>query len=147
MRYDQDRIDGTMLEVLSEHHMGAGPFRFTVPSECLDSGSRGGSTGTPGIYLRAWGRSSGGPHPYARAKLLAPLEAQHIAEFLDQFHPLSFCCHGRGMENWPHTYAEIVECFYGALGRRLDKAIDASTSRAAGLREVRAAITGRVIEE
>lgn len=145
-RYTEDRIDESTLADLCDTYSGVGPFKFAFPPECIE-GKGGTDKDTPGVYLRAWGSSSGGPHPYGVQRPLTPTQAREIAVALDQHDPIKFCCDGQDMGDWPHSYVEIIDRFYAALGRRLERSITASTGRASRLREVRAALTGEVSDQ
>lgn len=145
----QDRIDIDTLKMLNGvgYGHGAGPFRFIVPAECIDgdpNDPKQQRQETPGVYLAQWGSNSGGPHMYAVAKPLTPTEARELADYLDRFGHTRFCCDAPDMGEWPHSYRELIDRYYSALGRRLRLAINASTERARKLDVVRAAITGEV---
>lgn len=138
MTATDERIDIETLKALRAH--GAGVFRFVVPPECV--GENGVGREGPGIYLTGWGPKSGSPHAYAEHRALTPTEARELADYLDRFDHVRFCCDGPEMADWPHTYRELIDRFYGALGRRLRLAINASSTRAHELDVLRAAITG-----
>lgn len=144
-RTDDEQIDIATLQLARKFSHG-GPFRFAVPAECVGDGTPDRRETDAGVYLRSWGSSSGGPHPYAVEVPLTPTEARQIADMLDTYNPIRFCCDGPDMGDWPHTYRELVDRFYAALGRRLGEAISASTDRAHNLSIVRAAITGETGE-
>lgn len=120
----------------------------------------------PGLYLKSFAirgsgssgievefgdaRSSREPHRRP-GLLLNPAEAYVYAGFWDTFTSprRSSCCRiedGRVAEGVviPDTFAQLVDAWYTALGRKLDLAIDQVEDKRQLLRETKAALTGTV---
>ena len=150
MPKDQAWRDAQLMS-LGSHYEGPIPgLSFVVPKALSPKNNGGDDTKAPGIYLRER-RSTSGPNlpPQHRGRLLGKEEALDYANFFDTFakpspdqEPGTMFSRGLPDDYYPPTYTALVEAFYEALGRLLDKAITETENRRAQLRETRAAITG-----
>jgi len=145
MRDERERMDDMLMEITEVHCL-----HFSAPPECKPSdgyGTHYASKDAPGVYLRQEGH---GKSPTAKPNnglvRLTHDQARSVAIAIDTVaKPTS---HGDGFFNrggevkYPGSYAEFVDAWYEALGRRLYRAIKSSEERLTSLRTTRAAITG-----
>lgn len=145
---DRERMDSMLLQAGSSYHDEAViGLRFVIPPEAHPEG-KGDREKVPGVYLKF---SHPASSPTARLRheerLLTPEEAVEWAMTVDHFARGVRAGDG-GMRHdeslYPQSYREFVEAWYGALARRMDIAVEAAEERRSQLREVRAALTGRM---
>lgn len=137
---EQDRIDRLVLSAGSNYGGCVVGLRFVLPPEVHPEG-KGRTDATPGIYFD-YQHPSGSPTAQLRydEQLLTTGEALTWAARVDLM--TSGRCRP-GLDSIK-THVAFVEAWYAALGRKLDAAVQAAEGRSSTLREVRAAITGRV---
>lgn len=146
---DQEYRDDRVLGDLAAGGFGSASIpglRFVVPPECLPpSSSSGNDKLLPGVYFRGL-KSGSSPTalPSHAQRRLTKSEALEWAGYIDEFAQSVERAGGRADDWSPPSYGVLVAMFYEALGRRLDRAIEAASDRRSSLREVRAALTGRV---
>src|SRR3954452_22123216 len=133
--------------------------RARVPRVCLNARPNGGYCSVepnegqqPGLYLVQHGaHGSGNPnlHVGHHERLLTQGEALTVAAGFDAVASpsRSSVCRLEDGEleiDVPDTYRQLVEAWYPALARRIDRAIERATDERSMLREVRESLTGRV---
>jgi hypothetical protein len=156
---DQQWRDDQLMGITGGSYQQSIPgLRFVVPAACAPKGdnrNRGDDTKTPGIYLVGIMPSSGPVLPPKHVeRLLTREEALEYARNYDRFarpgpyeRPGEMFARGKPEDYYPPTWEAFIEAWYECLARRLDAAITQHESRRSELREVRAALTGRIGEE
>lgn len=142
----RERMDDMLMEITNIHCLN-----FVAPPECKGADAQRYSSSSdtlPGIYLRREGNNaSPTARPSNEEVKLNIGQARVIAGAIDsvsrpQRYGQGSFGRGPGEIEYPGTYAEFVDAWWDALGRRLGRAITTTEERAINLRVTRAAITG-----
>lgn len=133
--------------------------RAKVPKVCLNNRPTGGFRSVepaegeqPGLYVTQHGQhGSGNPNMEVghSERLLTQGQALKIAAGFDAVASPSRSSVCRLEDDdleigVPDTYQQLIEAWYPALARRIDRAIERAADERSMLREVRASLTGKV---